>query len=206
MLNSGADAIGHAEDWEDKTVQLHNVSLHFSWKPEMFSLDDISMLQSKSRLIRPAAVFVRKGLHDAVDWLEKFQSQHVPQRVFLTELKERALRLQSMLSDLFPDAKLFWRQAYHNHLDDARENASQLIADIVDPIFGESRFYMVPGQEVSTTCLSRWCTSTSSPKKSGAPYDGLCCLSLRNTNHLKSDLKSATIILLQACGALDYWV
>lgn len=155
MLNSGADAIGHAEDWEDKTVQLHNVSLHFSWKPEMFSLDDISMLQSKSRLIRPAAVFVHKGLHDAFDWLEKFQSQHVPQQVFLTELKERALRLQSMLSDLFPDAKLFWRQAYHNHLDDARENASQLIADIVDPIFGESRFYMVPGQEVSKTIPSQ---------------------------------------------------
>lgn len=151
ILYSGADAIGHAQDWEDKSVQLHNVSLHFSWKPEMFSLDDIIMLQSKSRLIQPAAVIVHKGVHDAHDWLEMFQSPHVPQQVFIAELKERASRLQSTLSDLFPVAKLFWRQAYHNHLDDAKGNASQLIAGVVDPIFSESRFYQVPGQDVSKT-------------------------------------------------------
>ena len=151
MLNSGADAVGHAQDWEDKSVQTNNVSLQFSWKPEMFSLDDLIMLQSQSRLIHPAAVFVHKGLHDAFDWLELYQSQHVPHQVFLAELKERASRLQSTISDLFPDAKLFWRQAYHNHLDNARENVSQLIADVVYPIFSESQFYMVPGQQLSKT-------------------------------------------------------
>ena len=136
-------------DWVDLELSIGNWQLEFSWKPEMFSLDDIRRLEYLRREKYVKAIVVHKGIHDTYDWLDFLNQTGMPFELFEEEIVTRARALAKKLKMSFPRSELFWRDAYHNWKDPPRERISQRLRDLTTPIFSSHNFTVIPGHELS---------------------------------------------------------
>lgn len=123
--------------------------LWFSWKPQMFSIDDVKLLEGFAQRGRHFdAVLVHKGLHAASDW-RKFQANGMPEAHFLEEQRARATLLADLLVKHIPKSHLIWRDAYHNHLNATKEATNQQLRNMTTTIFREQGFTILPGHDIT---------------------------------------------------------
>ena len=72
--------------------------IRFSWKPQMFSLDDETFLEGiRSSREKYDAVIVHKGLHASKDWTTILKDAKVPETLFREETRVRATMLADLL-------------------------------------------------------------------------------------------------------------
>jgi len=77
--------------------------IRFSWKPQMFSLDDETFLEGvRSSGEKYDAVIVHKGIHTSADWTTTLKDNKVPETLFMEENRVRATLLADLLVRHFP--------------------------------------------------------------------------------------------------------
>lgn len=139
---------GRAHDWEDMYAESpYSKLLAFSWKPEIFSVDDIRFLERLARQKGAPvhAIVVHKGVHSVADWIGEYSVNKVPESLFLEDFRVRAKMLAAKLRSLFPHAALIWRDSFFNHLSPDYEEVNVKVRNITTPIFRKHGFYILPG-------------------------------------------------------------
>lgn len=147
----------HEAGWADQWAKSPLNAQHtFSWKPEMFSFDDIQFLETFASLQdRPVdAVIAHKGVHDALDYIEVHRRNKFPEHKFMEENSVRALALAKMLKRLYPNATLFWRDAYFDFITPDFEAMSGKLRDLTTPIFSQQKFLVLPGYNVTVNAAN----------------------------------------------------
>ena len=144
------NTLGRGPDWSDSTgLTPGGRTLWFSWKPQMFSLDDVRLMEGFARKGKQFdIVVVHKGVHAVADW-DKYKANGMPQKLFLEENKERASLLADLLVKYFPQAHLIWRDAYHNNQTPEQEALTDQLRKITTPIFRDHGFTILPGHNVT---------------------------------------------------------
>ena len=142
----GADG---GRDWEDLSlVSPAGYTVWFSWKAELFSVDDIMFLQHLKRSrARFDVVFVHKGTHAAFHW-DSWQHSGMPKGLFLEESRVRATLYARMLAAQFPKARLIYRDIYHNHIDAGKNAIHDMVRAAITPVFNQQGFVLLPGHDV----------------------------------------------------------
>ena len=141
-------------NWHDAyAVTAAGMRLTYTWKPEMLTADDIIFLKSFTALNDGimAAVVVHKGVHEALDLQRALKPGIYPEDEFTLEISARAEVLARSLKEYFPNAALFWKEAYHNVKDAEVEGLNQRLRLPVEACFRQQGFYMLPGHHVSKT-------------------------------------------------------
>ena len=145
---SGGSETGRA-GWADKEVVKSGVHLDYSWKPEMFSLDDVILLQRHAESPHPDAILIHKGVHDVHNWLEHLQAAHMPEELYWNEIQVRTSMLIESTKRTLPNTALFWRDIYHHHADSQREELNAKMRHLTTPLFQQQGFVVLPGYNVS---------------------------------------------------------
>ena len=148
--NDYYNTMGRGPDWSDSIgLTPAERMLWFSWKPQMFSLDDIRLLQGFAHRDKHFDVIVvHKGVHAVADW-DKYEATKMSQTAFLEETKVRADLLADMLAKQFPHSQLIWRDAYRTHQTPEKEALTDRIRDMTTPLFSERGFTTLPGFNVT---------------------------------------------------------
>ena len=149
MRSCCADNLVHAAAWADKQVQLPHVSLRFSWKPEMFSLDDVQLLERRSKTHHPGVIILHKGVHTVFNWLEGLEASRIPEELYWAELRARTSMLIGSIKRLFPNSILFWRDMYYHHSNEQLEKISTKVRAITSPSFEHHGFKLIPGYNLT---------------------------------------------------------
>ncbi len=144
--------IGRAYDWEDMYVEsAQGKVVQFSWKPDMFTMDDIRFLErlahQKDNPIH--AIMVHKGVHTVGDWISTHSVNNFPESVFLEEVRVRAEMLADKLASLFPNAALIWRDGFYHHKSLEWEEMNVKLRHITTPIFRNHGFHILPGFNIT---------------------------------------------------------
>lgn len=148
-MHTPVSAEGNTAGWADKLVIKPDVRLHFSWKPELYSLDDIQLLTRRAQLPHPAAIVMHKGIHAGFNWVEGLASSGLPVQFYEEEARARANMLIQDVTRLFPNTTLFWRDAYFHRSNPQLEDAIGLVRDVTTPLFQNSKFLSLPGYKLS---------------------------------------------------------
>lgn len=163
------NTMGRGPDWSDSTgLTPAERTLWFSWKPQMYSLDDIRLLQGFAhRGKRFDVIVVHKGVHAVADW-EKYKATKMSQAAFLEENRIRANLLADLLAMYFPQAQLIWRDAYRTHQTPEKEALTDQIREMAAPIFLERGFTILPGFNVTVAVPPELQNETLHPDESVA--------------------------------------
>ena len=161
------NTMGRGPDWSDSTgLTPAERTLWFSWKPQMFSLDDIRLMQGFAHRGKQFDVIVvHKGVHAVADW-DKYEVTKMPQAAFLEENRVRAILLADLLVKHFPKAQLIWRDAYRTHQTPEKEALTDKLRDITTPIFLERGFTILPGHNVTLATPPELQNNTLHPDES----------------------------------------
>ena len=148
--NDYYNTLGRGPDWSDSIgLTPAERMLWFSWKPQMFSLDDIRLLQGFAHRDKHFDVIVvHKGVHAVADW-DKYEATKMSQAAFLEETKVRADLLADMLAKHFPQSQLIWRDAYRTRQTPEKEALTDSIREMTSPLFLERGFTTLPGYNVT---------------------------------------------------------
>jgi len=105
----------HKNDWRDQETyfQKLNLTIHFSWKPNIFTLDDRIMLDRYRRgeIPRPDVVIIHKSSHDAFQRRENYPAW------INTDWKNyivgRSEQMVEAYDEAFADVPVFWRAPFY---------------------------------------------------------------------------------------------
>lgn len=140
-------------DWVDMLASspTSSVRLEFSWKPEMFTHDDVRYFQVLSTRKHILAVFVQKSVHDAVNWIGHFEPAGVPNLLYTEELTVRSSLLADTLTNLRESGRtlIVWREAYTNFVHPKLEEKLVVIRNITNQIMAKHGFIVLPTQELT---------------------------------------------------------
>jgi len=111
----------HKGDWRDQETywKALNLTVHFSWKPNLFTMDDRILLDRYKRgeLLRPDLVLIHKAAHDAFQ--KKVNYQVWPDKEYENYINGRARQMVEGYNEAFLDVPVFWRAPFydteHNH-------------------------------------------------------------------------------------------
>lgn len=161
------NTIGRRPDWSDSTgFTPAGKTLWYSWKPEMFSLDDIRLLEGfVSKGNHFDIVMVHKGVHAVADW-DEYGANGMPQAAFLEENRVRATLLADLLAKHFPQARLIWRDGYSTRQTPEKDALTDSIRDITTPIFLAHGFTILPGHNVTMAAPAELQNDTLHPDES----------------------------------------
>lgn len=165
--NDYYNTMGRGPDWSDSTsLTPAERTLWFSWKPQMFSLDDIRLLQGFAHRGRHFdVVVVHKGVHAVADW-DKYEATKMSQAAFLEENRVRAALLADTLAKHFPQAQLIWRDAYRTRQTPEKEALTDQIREMTAPLFLKRGFTILPGYNVTVATPPELQNETLHPDES----------------------------------------
>ncbi len=141
-------------NWQDAYARTASgTQVTFSWKPEMLTTDDIIFLKrfTGSGNNMADAVIVHKGIHEAVDWQQQHKANNYTYHDFELEMRARAEILAETLREHFPNAALFWRDAFYNGKDAELEEINSKLRPVIQARFRQQGFHILPGHQVSMT-------------------------------------------------------
>lgn len=144
---------GYVDIWAKSPMGAQHT---FTWKPEMFSFDDIQFLETFASLQdRPIdAVIAHKGVHDAMNYVQVYSLMKFPEHKFMEENSVRALNLAKMLKRLYPNATHFWRDSYFNFENPEIEEMNGKLRELTNPIFSQQKFLILPGHNVTVNAAN----------------------------------------------------
>ena len=165
--NDYYNTIGRRPDWSDSVgFTPGGRTLWYSWKPEMFSLDDIRLLEGfASKGKNFDIVMVHKGVHAVADW-DEYGANKMPQAAFLEENRVRATLLADLLAKHFPQSRLIWRDGYRTRQTRAKDVLADSIRDITTPIFLARGFTILPGYNMTVAAPAELQNDTLHPDES----------------------------------------
>ena len=131
--------------WKDRSTE---VGLSFSWKPEMFTIDDVVRLQLLAKQSHPSVFIVHKGTHDAHNWLEAY-SEQVSTEFFEQEMISRAQHMIRFLQTNFPSSTIFWREIYYNHRSPEIEVINTKLTALIAPVLQDAGIFVLPGYNIT---------------------------------------------------------
>ena len=132
-------------NWKDLYTE---VGLSFSWKPEMFTVDDVVRLQHLATQAHPSVFIVHKGTHDAHNWVEAF-SEQVSSAFFEQEMVSRAQHLIRFLQTNFPSSTILWRETYYNHRFLEIEVINAKLTALIAPVLQHAGIFILPGYNIT---------------------------------------------------------
>jgi len=106
----------HKADWRDQETYLKslNLTVRFSWKPNLFTMDDRILLDRYKRreLPQPDLVIIHKAAHDAFQ--KKVNYQVWPDEDYGNYINGRAKQMVEAYDEAFSDIPVFWRAPFYD--------------------------------------------------------------------------------------------
>jgi len=122
---------GHKNDWRDQETYFKslNLTIHFSWKPNIFTLDDRIMLDRYRRgeITHPDLVIIHKAAHDAFQRKENYQGWI--RTDYSNYVKGRSRQMVEAYDEVFSDIPIFWRAPFYRYYG-KKESLNNLMRQI----------------------------------------------------------------------------
>jgi len=133
-------------------IPIRGPQISFTWKPDMFSLEEISRFETATKLeeVKWGAILVNKGVHLAKELssLELFDNQNVWDALVSTQAKQMANHLKKVFAT--SKTLFFWRESYYNHKDSKAEELLARHRGITRVIFEDAGFIILPGFNITS--------------------------------------------------------
>jgi len=122
----------HRNDWRDQETyfQILNLTIRFSWKPNIFTLDDRIMLDRYRRgeIPRPDVVIIHKAAHDA------FQRKENYPEWIATDYKNyivgRSKQMVEAYDEVFSNVPVFWRAPFYRSYGTLTNSFNRLLRSV----------------------------------------------------------------------------
>jgi len=130
----------HKGDWRDMETYLKalNLTVHFSWKPNLFTMDDRILLDryKKRELLRPDLVIIHKAAHDAFQ--KKVNYKVWPDTDYEKYINGRARQMVEGYNEAFSDVPVFWRAPFYDTEKNSKiMNKMRRIEEVIRPYLAE---------------------------------------------------------------------